>query len=330
MVSKITILAFVITNTFALYAQEVHFKNTRQYLKEASVQERTTWDITDSITKTAIDKYDERGNKIEAVEIYEHKRLLSQFIMGQWTNAPAATRFTFMYNETGQQTEQKNYSYNSKQRNVMYRYDRYGNIERWRVGRSFENPRVLADSYDEKGNVYKTYFCWADSICTGERRYDGYEIFHYLKYDNKGYLIEDLVNYIDGMSGKVWEYELNKKGEVLLKKEYHVNSYFGLDHDTPTVKDIDVKKSSMSWEFEYDEAGFLIKEKRIEPYMEIENERIFLYNKQGLIVQEKIDNLEIIDYVYDNKNLLVESNDYSVSEGPQRLHKKLKYEYIYR
>jgi hypothetical protein len=312
------------------FAQQIHFKTSSQYLYENRVMERITWEITDSVKKIAVDRYDTKGCKIEAIEIYEGKRKLRSNVDG-WKDINTRTRFSFVYDNQGRQIQQINHDFDAKNNYTMYRYDAYGNIERWITGRSFQLPKIYTVTYDSLGTAVEEKNCWTDSCesQTSQHRFMTTTSKHYIKYNKKNLVTEDLVNYMDGMSGYIYEYTFDKTGRLINKKQFYVNSYFGLDHEIPTSKDISHQILYNEWKFEYNDKGELYKEKWTEHWTEIPYIHEFTYGPFGLILEEA-NNDGMISYIYDEKGLVIEMIQYHLWDKERKLDKRYKFEYIYR
>lgn len=305
-------------------AQQNHFKNTQKYLAQNQVVERCTWDNSNKIS---IDKFDKNGCKIEATEIYEGNRFLSKFVDSKWTNIHTTTRYSFKYDKNGWQIEQFNHNFNKEQQNEMYQYDAYGNIERWVTGRSFQLSQKRTVVYDSYGSVLEEQNCWSENC--EEENFNTISK-HHLKYNKEQLLVEDLVNYVDGMNGYLYEYVFDKNGKVANKKQYFVNSYHGLDHEIPTIKDVDNKKLHHEWAYVYNDKGLLIKEIWTEHWTGKTVVHEFTYNGLGLISETRTDNSVLISYTYNDKGLVQEELHYDLSDKKKKLLKKYRFEYGFK
>jgi hypothetical protein len=316
-------------------AQETHYINMRQILKKQKVKERITWDVTKEKAKISVDRYDSYGNKIEAIEIYEGNRKLNRFIDAKWTNINTTTRFTFQYDWFHNQTDQINhdYFYNKEHhQNLMYRYDGFGNIERWETGASYATVYRRSYLLDEKGNITKSVHCF-DSTCVPQKEFDAKwsplsaVTNYFLKYDEKGMLIEKLANYIDAMAGYVWEYDYRQNGQLKEKRKYYVRSHFGVDKDTVTIADADGKNIEYIWKYT-NQKDQLVKEVKLEYERRLtEKKYTYEYNQQELLSKE-ITEYETSEYIYNEKGMLTEKKIW-YTLGEKKLKQHLKYEYMF-
>lgn len=311
------------------YPQETHIQYTIAYLNEANVKERITWDVTEpDSSRISVDRYDGAGHKIEAIEYYEGKRKLKKFINSDWREINTTTRFTFKYDEKGRQVERHNHNYDPKQWNQMYQYDQYGNIEHWEDGRSFQLSSKFICTYDSLNSIVYEYNCWEENSCSPPDTFLRSYYIHHIKYDQEGLITEDLRNYMDAMSGWTYEYEKNNSKQVIGITKTSVWSYFGLDHQVPTIKDIDRTMAYNTWKFEYDVNGKLKKEIRTDKWLGYDQVHEFIYNEKGLIMTETTDH-EMIVYVYNDKGLVIEESHYYNPNSDKKLYKKLHFQYVY-
>lgn len=220
-----------------LPAQQTHYRNTTKYLAAAKVTERSTWDVTKGRTLISLDRYDGCGHKTEAVEMYAGDRYLERFIGSNWMKVHDTTRFTFTYDANGWQTSQENHDFDPEERNQMYQYDEWGNIERWVTGHSFGVPHKAYLQYDEHGQVLQEKYCWEDTcLGIGEEPYDEFLLLkHHLTYNPRGLLVTDLVKYIDGVAGEKYEYTYNEAGRVIRRKEISLHSFGDTQHDLSLI-----------------------------------------------------------------------------------------------
>jgi hypothetical protein len=334
MKTRLTLL-LLLAGTIAINAQQYHFKNTVNYLAKANVSGRTTWNMNDTVQLISIDQYDANGNKTEAYEFYYGKRLLRKNTDKGWEDQKDTTHYSFIYDSKGFQTKQIFHNFPNKQTDSyhMFKYDRFGNIERWGTGRSYQLAHVEYFTYDGNGSVVQESSCW-DDTCENQMPLDkvwATTSKHYLKYNSKKMVIEDLVNYMDGMSGYQYAYTFNQSGQLINIKQSIVWSYFGLDHEIPTSKDIDRTKPYQEWKFEYNANGQLYKETRIDHWTESQlNTYTFIYNDLGLITESISGWDVIIKYTYNDKGLVEEEKHYARFDNKDELRTTLKFEYAYR
>jgi hypothetical protein len=316
-------------------SQETNYINTRKILKERGVKERITWDVMKDSSKISVDKYDGLGNKIQAIEIYEGKRTLQRFNWqkDEWLGINTTTTFDFEYDSAGNQTLQLDENYNPKDDNQMYKYDEFGNIVSWDYGRTFQSAYMRSYNYDLHGTISsETYYYWQhDPHYTGNKKDSALQSLvtkYYLKYDSLGNLIEKLANYMDRMAGNTWEYIYDSKGHILEKKENYVWSYFGIDHDIPTIKDVDRTRLQFSWKYVYDKNGELMEETKTEYREDNYNvTHIYKYNNLGL-VNEELDDYGSTEFFYDKNGLLIEKKHF-FGFAKNKLESDYKYEYKY-
>jgi|ERR1041385_799818 hypothetical protein len=318
--------------SFPALSQDANYFNTRKIFKEQKVKERTTIDVLDHAAKISIDGYDNSGNKIKAVEIYKGDRKLKKFSYEKhdWIGINTTTTFEFVYDSAGNQTVQIDEDYHPVDDHEMYCYDKFGNIIRWEDGRTFQPSYMKSRTYDKLGNILQeNEYYWEHPYDKkiSDSTLESTATKFYLKYDARGNVIESLANYPDRMSGQKWEYTCDNSGKILEKKQYRVWSYFGLDHEIPTSKDIDRTSLDCSWNYSYDVKGNLLKEER----KDYDDDSTFslttyFYNEFGLW-KTKSNEGKITDYFYNEKGLLTEMKTYDAFRN--KMTADLRYEYAF-